>query len=212
MVWEAPPTELQNGVIRHYQVTTFEVDTGMTVTHRATASTAFTVGELHPYYTYRISVAAVTVAAGPSSLPVSVLTLQDGELTKRNNQAVCHVVYTVLLCRLIIPGSQLKESCVWSLITDITAFEIQCVLAYAIEFIVRSELIVQAMHMGEQILPYLGNDSEDQNTTKFNKEPKLFHSACTYEKFCVRVPLCEIWTMEDSSLIYPWSRTFFFPT
>ena len=81
VMWEAPPTELQNGVIRHYQVTAFEVDTGQTVTLRATASTAFTVGELHPYYTYRISVAAVTVATGPLSIPISALTLQDGELS-----------------------------------------------------------------------------------------------------------------------------------
>ena len=77
--WEAPSTELQNGVIRHYQIVAFEVDTNTTITYRATANTAFTVGELHPYYTYQVAVQAVTVATGPLSDPVSVLTLQDGE-------------------------------------------------------------------------------------------------------------------------------------
>ena len=71
--------ELQNGVIRHYQVVAFEVNTNSTLTYRATANTAFTVGELHPYYMYRFAVQAVTVATGPLSTYVSVLTLQDGQ-------------------------------------------------------------------------------------------------------------------------------------
>lgn len=79
VTWEAPAAELQNGVIRHYQITAFEVDTGTTFTYRATANTEFTVGELHPHYTYRIAVAAVTVATGPLSTAVSLLTLQDSE-------------------------------------------------------------------------------------------------------------------------------------
>ena len=56
-----------------------EVDTNSSLTYRATANIFFTLGELHPYYTYRIAVQAVTVAAGPLSEPVESLTLQDGE-------------------------------------------------------------------------------------------------------------------------------------
>ena len=78
MYWDPPPLELQNGVIRHYQIVAFEVDTNTSLAYVATANTAFTLGELHPYYTYRFSVQAVTVAAGPSSMPVSIVTLQDG--------------------------------------------------------------------------------------------------------------------------------------
>ena len=78
LTWGAPAMELQNGVIRHYQVVAFEVNTNTSLTYRATANTAFTVGELHPYYTYQFAVQAVTVAAGPLSTSVSVLTLQDG--------------------------------------------------------------------------------------------------------------------------------------
>ena len=76
--WDAPPVELQNGVIRHYQIVAFEVNTNTSLTYRATANTAFTVGELHPHYMYRFAVQAVTVATGPLSTAVSVLTLQDG--------------------------------------------------------------------------------------------------------------------------------------
>ena len=57
----------------------FEVDTNSSLTYRATANTFFTLGELHPYYTYRIAVQAVTVAAGPLSEPVESLTVEDGE-------------------------------------------------------------------------------------------------------------------------------------
>lgn len=89
MIWEAPPVELQNGVIRHYQIVAFEVDTNRSFTYVATASTVFTVGELHPYYTYRFAVQAVTVATGPPSTSVSVLTLQDGE--QKNKIFTCHL-------------------------------------------------------------------------------------------------------------------------
>ncbi len=75
-----PPQEhLWNGVIRHYQILVFEVDTIMNYSYRATPSTIFRVGELHPFYTYTIRVQATTVAAGPLSSAITVSTLQEGE-------------------------------------------------------------------------------------------------------------------------------------
>ena len=79
LTWEPPALGLQNGVIRHYQIVAFEVDTNVTLTYRATANAAFTVGELHPFYTYRFAVQAVTVATGPLSASVTALTLEDGQ-------------------------------------------------------------------------------------------------------------------------------------
>ena len=77
--WEPPESDLQNGVIRHYLIQVFETQTGNNLTYQATAHTVFTVADLHPFYTYSFSVQAVTVAAGPLSLPQSVRTLEDGK-------------------------------------------------------------------------------------------------------------------------------------
>ena len=38
--------------------------------------------ELHPYYTYEIVVAAVTVAVGPYSMPVQITTPEDSKSSK----------------------------------------------------------------------------------------------------------------------------------
>lgn len=70
--------DLHNGVIRHYQIVISETDTSTNITLMTTANTVFTVGMLHPYYTYVFIVQAVTVAAGPFSSSVSTLTPQDG--------------------------------------------------------------------------------------------------------------------------------------
>ena len=77
--WEPPESDLQNGVIRHYLIQVFEYQTGNNLTYQATAHTVFTVGDLHPFYTYSLSVQAVTVAAGPLSVSQSISTLEDGK-------------------------------------------------------------------------------------------------------------------------------------
>ena len=77
--WEPPESDLQNGVIRHYLIQVFETQTGNNLTYQVTARTVFTVGDLHPFYTYSFSVQAVTVAAGPLSVPQSVRTLENGK-------------------------------------------------------------------------------------------------------------------------------------
>ena len=76
--WIPPDVDLQNGQIRHYLITVYERDTGGNFTLQTLANTQFTVGDLHPYYTYEFTVQAVTVAPGPVSTLVSILTPQDG--------------------------------------------------------------------------------------------------------------------------------------
>ena len=67
-MWQAPPVETQNGEIRYYVVKVTEEET-MTTTLLNTSddSTIFFLDELHPYYNYIISVAAVSVGRGPFS-------------------------------------------------------------------------------------------------------------------------------------------------
>ena len=76
--WSSPSDDLHNGLIRHFLINVIETNTGVNYTIQTLARTTFTIGDLHPYYTYKLSVQAVTVLPGPPSLSVTVLTLQDG--------------------------------------------------------------------------------------------------------------------------------------
>lgn len=76
--WNPPPLTSQNGIIREYYINILEVDRGLEFEYMA-GSTEFEITELHPYYTYEIWVSAYTIALGPSSDPISVLTLDDGK-------------------------------------------------------------------------------------------------------------------------------------
>ena len=49
----------------------------ITQTHNVT-STSITIGSLYPSYTYQFSVAAYTVANGPTSIPVIITLPEDG--------------------------------------------------------------------------------------------------------------------------------------
>lgn len=77
VVWSEPDSSGHNGVIRSYTVLLSEVQ-GETSFNLTSTSTQVTVTNLHPFYTYRISVAAVTISPGPYSTQVTVTTLQDG--------------------------------------------------------------------------------------------------------------------------------------
>lgn len=79
LTWVAPQDTLQNGVIRHYIIMALEVNTGANFTYQAQSHTTFSVGDLHPYYTYRYNVHAVTIEVGPASLDHTVTTLQDSK-------------------------------------------------------------------------------------------------------------------------------------
>jgi len=83
--WDPPSTELHNGLIRHYIVVVYEVNTGLNDTLQ-TSNTLFSIGDLHPFYTYQVEIGAVTVLPGPLSPPITFNTLQDGEhaFTLRN--------------------------------------------------------------------------------------------------------------------------------
>lgn len=76
--WMPPPQDNLNGIIRSYTILVLEVDTGNTTTYNS-SETSLTVGFLHPYYRYQVSVAAVTVGQGPFSATTTIQLPQDGE-------------------------------------------------------------------------------------------------------------------------------------
>lgn len=74
-----PPTDQQNGVIQRYVVNVTSGGTGeQLLLHSSNSS--ISVHNLHPFTTYYCSVAAETVAVGPFSLSVQVITPEDGML------------------------------------------------------------------------------------------------------------------------------------
>ena len=79
--WEPPLVPEQNGVIREYRINLTETNTG-TVLHFNSPEPFQMFTELHPYYTYEIVVAAVTVAVGPYSIPVQITTPEDSKSSK----------------------------------------------------------------------------------------------------------------------------------
>jgi len=98
----------RNGVIRHYLVFVNESDTGRSFTLNSTMGN-IQVGNLHPFYTYGFSIAAVTVEAGPRS---SSITLQTAEASEY--RVWCFdFSNTILGCSLILHSSQWssKEPC-----------------------------------------------------------------------------------------------------
>ena len=78
LVWQPPPLESQNGIIRSYEIVLVETQT-VTTSVYSTTETTITISSLHPYYVYEYRVAAVTDATGPYSDPLSVQTLPAGK-------------------------------------------------------------------------------------------------------------------------------------
>ena len=68
VTWRGPPRNEHNGRIRYYNISLLEVATGEFSWHNTTdSSTNWIISSLHPYYSYRLEVAAVTVGLGPFS-------------------------------------------------------------------------------------------------------------------------------------------------
>ena len=78
--WSPPPLPDQNGLIQ-YSISVHEVATG-TLTQYTSTNSSIAIRSLHPYYTYRCSVAAYTIIGeGPQNQqPVIIKTLQDSKV------------------------------------------------------------------------------------------------------------------------------------
>lgn len=76
LTWDPPPFNETNGDIQEYRLTlsAVEEDSTLTITSNTTERI---IGPLHPYYTYNISIQAVTVEPGPPII-IIVRTLEAG--------------------------------------------------------------------------------------------------------------------------------------
>ena len=75
--WEPPPLVDQNGVIRSYIVNISVAETGSSF-QQTSEATALYILNLHPFYTYTLTVAAVTIGPGPYGLVLTVQMPEDG--------------------------------------------------------------------------------------------------------------------------------------
>ena len=77
--WLPPPSHLINGVLRYYHILISD-PSGRSIHNRLVDGNLLeaSVNQLHPYYLYNCSVAAVTVDDGPIS-SLQILTPEDGE-------------------------------------------------------------------------------------------------------------------------------------
>lgn len=71
MSWVPPLQEDQNGVIQSYSIRVVGVHTDEDFS-LSINSTEISVANLHPFYSYKFTVAAVTTSHGPFSMPVTV--------------------------------------------------------------------------------------------------------------------------------------------
>ena len=70
--WKPPPAEHQNGIVVGYSVRVSSVDTTDEEIEFSVNNSSAIVSDLHPFYSYRFAVAAVTVAVGPFSNPITL--------------------------------------------------------------------------------------------------------------------------------------------
>ena len=77
--WDSLSLEHQNGIVRYYIINVTENDTGSQF-QLLSYNLYTTLSNLHPYYTYSVSVAAYTILPGPFSPPLILTTAEDGEI------------------------------------------------------------------------------------------------------------------------------------
>lgn len=77
--WNSPIPNLQNGIIRHYLIRVIEHETSVT-SQLQSSGMDIMISTLHPFYTYKYSISAVTIDAGPYSEPTSVKLPQAGTI------------------------------------------------------------------------------------------------------------------------------------
>ena len=75
--WDPLPLALQNGIVRQYIVTIVDIAGDARVIN--TTATSVNIAALNPFTMYTCTVAAETIAVGPSTLPFEIVTPQDGK-------------------------------------------------------------------------------------------------------------------------------------
>ena len=89
--WEPPPLADQNGVICSFLINIIVTETGSFFQLHSEMNT-LNILTLHPYYTYILSVAAVTIGPGPCGEAVTIHMPEDG------SYLLCLLVYDLVMC------------------------------------------------------------------------------------------------------------------
>ena len=76
--WNPPSSLSVNGIIQHYIITVYEVETDTIFQSTTSTSTQLSVSGLHPYYIYTCSISAVTIGSGPV-MNITIQMPEDGE-------------------------------------------------------------------------------------------------------------------------------------
>ena len=95
--WIPPPVEDRNGIIQGYTIRVVGVHTEEDFTLGAT-TTETMIGGLHPFYSYKFTVATVTISHGPFSNPVTVMMPPLGQ----QNFTFALITYLSLLPLLLL--------------------------------------------------------------------------------------------------------------
>lgn len=77
--WDPPLPEHQNGPIGRYHITTTSTASDEEL-QDTSAENWITIGSLHPFYTYKFSIAAETVEVGPFTTPVTLQMPEAGQI------------------------------------------------------------------------------------------------------------------------------------
>ena len=109
--WLPPPNASHNGVIKMYKLHVVQIETKDSI-DMTSSSTKMTLKNLHPYYHYQISVAAVTVDVGPYAT-ITVQTLEDGM-----HLYVCVCVCMCVTCSYTPLSSKWTTSRTYNFISD----------------------------------------------------------------------------------------------
>ena len=79
--WDHPPEDTHYGIIREYQITYTELETGAVFnTSTDSETTELAVGSLHPFYTYMFFIVPVTVDVGTNHTEITVRTEEAGKM------------------------------------------------------------------------------------------------------------------------------------
>ena len=78
LTWFPPPVDKQNGNIINYRIIMTEVETTINFEFYSNLTYLY-LSDLHPYYSYTFTIAAITISEGPFSSDHTVLMPEDGE-------------------------------------------------------------------------------------------------------------------------------------
>ena len=96
LLWDSPPPDEHNGIIRYYQIHLTENDTGLIHQYRTTNNEYF-IDRLHPYYHYILQIQAVTVLPGEQSDTLYITTLEDGEFLLISSLLFCFQAFILII-------------------------------------------------------------------------------------------------------------------